>query len=139
MPRSSRPPPRRTLKGVPAIRGAAIGFWVFSGFVIGLGTSLGARILLCPSGDDLHVSPPPAVVPPPITAPAASSSHELTVDERMAMARMILATAADGDGVWTEAHRLALQKEVAQLPETERHEIVHEMVVAFHAGKLRPE
>ena len=127
------------LKAPPAIRGVTIGFWVFSGFLIGLVTSIGARVLLCPYIEDFRGSSAPVVAPKPAKTPTASPSSQLSVPERLEMARLILDAAADSDGVWTEAHRLALQEEVALLPDKERQEIVHEMVLAFHSGKLRPE
>jgi hypothetical protein len=97
--------------------------------------------LLCPYIDDFRGSSAPLVAPRPAkaTTAAPTPSSQLSIPERVEMARLIMDAAADSDGIWTEAHRLALQEEVALLPDKERQEIVHEMVLAFHAGRLRPE
>jgi hypothetical protein len=128
---------------MPSMRGPAIGFWIFSGFLIGLATSIGARILLCPQVEEARATPlqavAAAVVPKPSTMVADAPSLEPAVLQRMQAARSILSAVAEGDGRWTPSRRQALQKEVALLPEREAHEIVHEMVDAIHSGKLRPE
>jgi hypothetical protein len=128
---------------MPSMRGPAIGFWIFSGFLIGLATSVGARILLCPQVEESRAKQLPAVVPAVVQKPTAAvadaPSLEPAVLQRMQAARSILSAVAQGDGRWTSSHRQALQREVALLPEREAHEIVHEMVDAIHSGKLRPE
>jgi hypothetical protein len=121
------------------VRGTAVGFWIFSGFLVGLATSIGARILFCPLVDDVQPAPLAAVPPKAAEAPASAPSVEPAVIERMQTARSILSAAVEADGRWTPFHRQALQRQVALLPEREAHEIVHEMVDAIHAGKLRPE
>src|SRR5258705_11011924 len=129
--RTSRPPTSKTWRGDPALGKVTVGFWVFFGFFVGLATSIGARVLLCPQVD----APQPAtsaVVPSPAREPSA-------VLQRIQTARSILTAAVEGDGRWTEAQRLALKREVELLPDKEAHEIVHEMVSAIHEGKLRPE
>jgi hypothetical protein len=88
-------------------------------------------VLICP-----HVEP---------LRPAASAALPLPADppsvvlEHVRTARSILAAAVEGDGRWTEEQKLALKKEVEVLPEKEAHEIVHEMMGAIQAGRLRPE
>jgi hypothetical protein len=121
------------------MRKTAIGFWIFSGFLIGLATSIGARILLCPQVEEVSAAPLPAVVPKPTAPAAAAPPGESAVTETMETARSILSAAVASDGRWTPMHRQALQRQVVALPEKEAHEIVHEMVDAIHTGKLRPE
>src|SRR5262245_26121630 len=73
MSRSNRTPPQvKVLTGAPMMRGTAIGFWIFSGFHVGLATSIGARILLCPTVDDAGVAPQAAVVQKPVGTPTSN-------------------------------------------------------------------
>lgn len=131
MTRSSRPPLSKTLRSGSAVGKVAIGFRIFAGFFIGLATSVGARVLLCPDVE--------AARPTVSAAPAKPVEPPSSVTERMRMARSILAAVVEGDGRWTEEQRLALKKEVELLPEEQAREIVHEMVHAIHTGRLRPE
>jgi hypothetical protein len=56
--RSSRPLHVRTLRPEPSRIGKlSVGFWVIFGFFVGIATSIGARVLLCPQVEVVQPAP----------------------------------------------------------------------------------